>query len=49
MKRYLQAVLATVLIAAMVILPSYSFSSPSVKVGFVTQSNRNGSGNIVTR
>ncbi len=49
MKKYLRTVIAIVIVAALVVLPSYSFSSPTIKVGTSVQSNRNGSGSVITR
>ena len=48
MNKRIKAIIATVIIATLVVLPSYRVNSPTLKIGTTTQSNRNNSTNRTT-
>ena len=47
MNKRIKAIIATIIIATLVVLPSYQVNSPTLKVGITTQGGRNGSGDIL--
>ena len=47
MNKRIKALIATIIIATLVVLPSYKVNSPTLKVGITTQGGRNGSGDIL--
>ena len=48
MNKRIKALIATIIIATLVVLPSYKVNSPTLKVGTTTQSSRNSSTNRTT-
>lgn len=49
MNKRIKAIIATITIATLVVLPSYRTTSPTLKVGTTVQGNRNNLGTTVFR
>lgn len=49
MNKKFKAIIATIIIATLVVLPSYRVNSPTFKTGNTVHSNRNNSGGIIIR
>lgn len=48
MNKKIKAIITTIIIATLVVLPSYRVNSPTLKVGTTVQGGRIGSGGVLT-